>query len=127
MYVIIFQIKYNNYIMKPRSKTSRKPLKKKQNGKRTTKRTTKKNTKKHKQTHQARSKKSRGMIGGEDVGSEEENFDTNEPVGSESNNNEDILAQKKAQYYPLSLGALIESGKFVGVFTLIVIFMITRN
>jgi len=46
--------------MKPRSKTSRKPLKKKQNGKRTTK----KNTKKHKQTHQARSKKSRGMIGG---------------------------------------------------------------
>ena len=49
--------------MKPRSKTSRKPLKKKQNGKRTTK----KNTKKHKQTHQARSKKSRGMIGGGDV------------------------------------------------------------
>lgn len=46
--------------MKSRSKTSRKPLKKKQNGKRTTK----KNTKKHKQTHQARSKKSRGMIGG---------------------------------------------------------------
>jgi len=42
--------------MKPRSKTSRKPLKKKQNGKRT--------TKKHKQTHQARRKKSRGMIGG---------------------------------------------------------------
>jgi len=42
--------------MKPRSKTSRKPLKKKQNGKRT--------TKKHKQTHQARRKKSRGMIEG---------------------------------------------------------------
>lgn len=38
-----------------------KTLKKKQNGNRTTK----KNTKKHKQTHQARCKKSRGMLGGE--------------------------------------------------------------
>ena len=46
--------------MKPRSKTSRKPLKKKQNGERTTK----KNTKKHKHPPQARRKKSRGMLGG---------------------------------------------------------------
>ena len=64
--------------MKPRSKTSRKPLKKKQNGKRTTKRTTKKNTKKHKQTHQARSKKSRGMIGGVNVNESNDNKSNNE-------------------------------------------------
>ena len=52
--------------MKPRSKTSRKPLKKKQNGKRTTK----KNTKKHKQTHQARCKKGRVMLGGAEAEAE---------------------------------------------------------
>lgn len=101
--------------MKPRSKTSRKPLKKKQNGKRTTK----KNTKKHKQTHQARSKKSRGMIGGADA----------DQVGLLSNG--EISAQKEAEIYPLSPGALKVSGKLVvvggGVIGLIALFVITRN
>ena len=101
--------------MKPRSKTSRKPLKKKQNGKRTTK----KNTKKHKQTHQARSKKSRGMIGGADAAQ----------VGLLSH--DEISAQKEAEFYPLSPGALKASGKLVvvggGVIGLIALFVITRN
>ena len=66
--------------MKPRSKTSRKPLKKKQNGKRTTK----KNTKKHKQTHQARRKKGRVMLGGENNTSS-----VNESSVNESNNDTD--------------------------------------
>lgn len=104
--------------MRPRSKTSRKPLKKKQNGKRTTK----KNTKKHKQTHQARSKKSRGMIGGAEAADAAQ-------VGLLSH--DEISAQKEAEFYPLSPGALKASGKLVvvggGVIGLIALFVITRN
>ena len=104
--------------MKPRSKTSRKPLKKKQNGKISTK----KNTKKHKQTHKARRKRDVFCLGGGEAADGAQ-------VGLLSN--EEIYAQKEAEFYPLSPGALKASGKLVvmggGVIGLIALFVITRN
>lgn len=107
--------------MKPRSKTSRKPLKKKQNGKRTTK----KNTKKHKQTHQARRKKGRVMLGGGNFAGQN---DSDNKLA-----NYEIEAQIRAEELyrigpPGALKAYVNlAGVVGGVFGLIVFFGISRN